>query len=305
MDEQRPELLVALGDDGGLAALDWAVARALRSGLGLRLVHVVHPPRGLAGPENLLLDFDAVELVGRQIVRSGLERVADLSGGDLTVRTAVPAGHAVGVLSRLATGCTAVIAQHRPHGHDGHLFGGSVTAGVASRVKVPVVSVPDDWVPGPAEPTDALGVARRVTVGVASTEDADELIGHVIATAALGPGACLTLVHAWHVPAAYELGLMPPDFEVGWLERETRALDELAAPWQGRYPLVELETRVEHGRPVSVLVEASRNSAHLVLGRAHAHPLRHVGSVAAALLRHAACPVELVPLTRRDLSSRT
>ena len=203
MDEQGPELGGPRRRRGSCGARLGGGPGA-QIGLGLRLVHVVHPPRGLAGPENLLLDFDAAELVGRQIVRSGLERVADLAGSDLTVRTAVPAGHAVGVLSRLAAGCTAVIAQHRTHGHDGHLFGGSVTAGVASRVKVPVVSVPDDWVPGPSEPTDALGVARRVTVGVASTDDADELIGHVLATAALGPGACLTLVHAWHVPAVYE-----------------------------------------------------------------------------------------------------
>lgn len=301
MEEPRRELLVALGDDGGLGAVDWAVARAWRTGLSLRLVHVVHPPRGLARPENILLTFDTAELVGRELVSAALERVQDLAGGEITVRTAAPTGHAVEVLTSLAAGCIAVVAQHRAHGWAGHMFGGSVTAGVAVRVDVPVVSVPHTWdAASDARVRGGGAIAPRVTVGVARSEEADDLVAHALDTAALEPNSCLTILHAWHVPAAYELGLMPPDFEVGWVERETRALTDLAEAWQEELPPgVGVETRLVHAHPVTALVEASRNSDHLVLGRSHAHPPRHVGSVSAALLRHSTCPVELVPPTAR------
>jgi nucleotide-binding universal stress UspA family protein len=300
MDEFRPELLVALGDEAGTGAVDWAVSRASESGLALRLVHVVHPPRGLAGPDNLLLTFDAVELVGRQIVRSAAERVVNLTGRELTVTTATPTGHPVGALIRqVTTSCVAVVMQHRPGLRDGRLFGGSVVAGVAGRVHVPVISVPDTWSPRPPGPTEMPGPAPHVTIGVATLDHADELIEHALATAPLGAGSCLTLLHAWHIPVPYELGLRTPDFATGWIERETRVLQELATPWQGKFPHIDVETRLEHGHPASVLADASRNSDHLVLGRSHAHPVRHVGSVAATLLRQSACPVELVPLPTR------
>jgi nucleotide-binding universal stress UspA family protein len=295
MDEFRPELLVALGDDGGLGAVGWAVARARRSGLDLRLVHVVPPRQGLAGPENLLVTFDAVELVGSQIVRTAVERVEALAGGELTVNTGVPTGHPVAVLARLATGgCAAVVMQHRTDRSDGHLHG-SVAAGVASRVTTPVISVPDTWTARPAGGTDPAGGRRHVTIGVADPDDAEELIEHALVAAALEPGSCLTLLHAWHVPATYELGLLPPDFETGWVEQEARALNELAVRWQRKLADMEVETRLEHGSAESVLVQASSNSDLLILGRTHQHPVRHVGPVAAALLRRSECPVEIVP----------
>lgn len=292
MSELRPELLVALGDADGFGAVDWAVERALRSGLDLCLVHVVHPPRGLAGPENLLLSFDAVELVGRQIVRAAMERIEDSAGGVLTVRTAVPTGHAVGVLVRMAAGCATVVTQHHPAGNAAQIFGGSVPAGVASRVDTPVVSVPHDWVP---RPTPAGGgLEERVTVGVAGVED-DALIEHALAGSADGE-SCVTLLHALHVSAAYELALMPPDFEAGLVEREAKVLNDVAEPWRARYPGVQVETRLMRGRrPASALVDASHASDHVVIGRSHPHRVRYLGSVAAALLRHSACPVEVVP----------
>jgi nucleotide-binding universal stress UspA family protein len=97
------------------------------------------------------------------------------------------------------------------------------------------------------------------------------------------------------VSAAHELGLQPQDFAADYVEREAKRLNDVTAAWQSRYADVTIESRILHGRPASVLQEVSRDSEHLIVGRSHAHPRGHLGSVTASLLRHAACPVEVYP----------
>lgn len=285
------EMLVALGDDGGRAALDWAVDRALTSGCDLRLVHVVHPPEGLAGPENLLLDFDAARLAGREIVLSAAARVADAVAGRVSVSIDSPTGQVVEELTELADHCVAVVVQHRRRSRLGQVLGGSVAAGLAGRARVPVVSVPDDWAPRDRP----AGLPSRITVGVADVDGGAALVAHAVEGAARS-GAAVTLLHAWDVPAAYELAPLRPDHLVQADERATRAMEDLASPWRQKYPDSDIELRVTRGRPAEMLFDASQDSDLVVLGRARGHvPLRRLGSVARALLRESACPVEIVP----------
>jgi nucleotide-binding universal stress UspA family protein len=286
------ELLVAVGDEETSAALDWAVGRALRSGLNLHLVHVAHSRHALAGRTLPTSDLDAAESIGKQLVRVAAQRVDKQSGAALRVSTSVPTGRPADVLAEMASACAAVVLQHRPHGAAASVLGGSVAASVAARVDVPVVSVPEAW--EATLTSNDGGLAPRVTVGVAEPAAADALIGHAIDTYR-GREFVVTLLHAWHVSAAHELGLKPQDFEAEWVEREAERLSDLAAAWQRKSPNGQVESRILHGRPGSVLQEASRDSEHLVVGLSHAHPRGHVGSVTASLLRHAACPVEVLP----------
>ena len=292
MSTRRDELLVAVVDKTSFAALDWAVERALRCGLDLHLVHVAHSRHVLAGQTHPTGDLDAAESSGTQLVRAAVERVEKQSGAALGVRTSVPTGRPAEVLAEMASDYAAVVLQHRPHGAAASVFGGSVAAAVAAQADVPVVSVPQAW-----ETTLASGdggLAPRVTVGVAEPAAADALIGHAIDTWR-GHECVVTLLHAWHVSAVHELGLNSKDFAVEWVEREAKRLNEVAAAWQSKSPNGMVESRLLHGRPSSVLQEVSRDSEHLIVGRSHSHPGRHVGSVTASLLRHAACPVEVFP----------
>ena len=282
----------AVGDEASFAALDWAVGRALRSGLNLHLVRVAHSRHLLAGQTHPTSDLDAAESTGKQLVRVAAQRVEKQSGAALRVSTSVPAGRPAAVLAEMASACVAVVLQHRPHGAAASVLGGSVAADVAARADVPVVSVPQAW--QTTLTSGKGGLAPRVTVGVAEPAAADVLIEHVI-DAYRGRECVVTLLHAWHVAAAHELGLKPQDFEVEWVEHEAKKLNDLAAAWQARTPNGTVESRILHGRPVSVLHEASRDSEHLVVGLSHAHPRGHVGSVTASLLRQAACPVEVLP----------
>jgi nucleotide-binding universal stress UspA family protein len=289
---RRDELLVAVGDEASFAALDWAVGRALRSGLDLHLVHVAHARHGFTGAAHPASDLDAAESVGGELVRVARERVEEQSGAALRVRTSVPTGQPAAVLAELASACAAVVLQRRPHSAAASVFGGSVAADLAAHADVPVVSVPQAWETR-RESRDG-GLAPRVTVGVAERATDDALIGHAIDTCR-GRGWLVTLLHAWHVSAARELGLQPQDFAADIVEREVKRLNDVAAAWQSKSPNVTLESRILHGRPVSVLEEVSRDSEHLIVGRSHAHPRGHLGSVTASLLRHAACPVEVYP----------
>jgi nucleotide-binding universal stress UspA family protein len=289
---RRDELLVAIGYEASFAALDWAVGRAIRSGLDLHLVHVAHARHVLAGRPHPPGDLDAAEAMGRQLVRVAVERVAKRSGAALGVRTSVPTGRPTDVLAEMASACAAVVLQRRPHGAAASVLHGSVAAGVAAQADVPVVSVPQAWETTFA--SDDGGLAPRVTVGVAEPAAADALIGHAIDTWR-GRECVVTLLHAWHVSAVHELGLNSQDFAVEWVEREAKRLNDVAAAWQSRSPNGLVEGRLLHGRPISVLQEVSRDSEHLVVGRSHSHPGAHLGSVTASLLRHAACPVEVFP----------
>ena len=288
MSVRRDDLLVAVGDDASFAALDWAVGRALASGLNLHLVHVAHSRHVLTGQSHPASDLDAPE----SLVRVALQRVEKQSGAALRVRTSVQTGRPAAVLAEMASACAAVVLQHRPHGAAASVFGGSVAAEVVARADVPVVSVPQGWETRLAARDGEL--APRVTVGVAEPAAADALIGHAIDTCR-GRECLVTLLHAWHLSAAHELGLHPQDFAADWVEREAKKLNDVAAAWQAKCPNGTIESRILHGRPVSVLQEVSRDSEHLVVGRSHAHLGGHVGSVTASLLRHAACPVEVVP----------
>jgi nucleotide-binding universal stress UspA family protein len=304
----REELLVAVGDEASFAALDWAVGRALRSGLDLHLVHVVHVAHarhGLAGQSRSASDPDAAESVGRQLVRVAQQRVEERSGAALRVRTSVPTGRPASVLAEMASACAAVVLLHRPHGAASSVFGGSVAADLAAHADVPVVSVPQTWETRLASRDGEL--SPRVTVGVAEPAAADALIGHAIGTCR-GREWLVTLLHVWHVSAAHELGLQPQDFAADYVEREAERLNDVAAAWQSKAPNGTVESRILHGRPVGVLQEVSRDSEHMVVGRSHAHPRGHLGSVTASLLRHASCPVEVYPtgavVTRPDDATR-
>ena len=71
-------------------------------------------------------------------------------------------------------------------------------------------------------------------------------------------------------------------------------------PWRAVYPDVDATIRVVHDRPGHALVEASAAADLLVLvRRAHGVPsATHLGGTARGVLRHAECPVMVVPPTK-------
>lgn len=73
--------------------------------------------------------------------------------------------------------------------------------------------------------------------------------------------------------------------------------EQVAFDWQPRYPQVKIWTNlVEELRPADALVAASEEAGLLVVGTRARHD--HVGRVDHAAVRHAFCPVAVVPAAR-------
>jgi nucleotide-binding universal stress UspA family protein len=276
------------------------VDRAARAGHDLRLVHVAHSPHGLAGPNSLLLSFEAAQLAGKQIVRVAQERALDAAEGRFEVAIDVPVGGVVPVLTDLSGSYAGVVLQHRRRTRVGQVLSGSVTSAVAARSEVPVVSVPDGWT-GPERHAD--GTRPRIVVGIDELDGADELMGHAVEVAT-HTDADLTLLHAWDIPTAYELSLIDPDHMNAWRAEATDALEGLAFAWREKAPGLAVDAHVTRGRPAEVLTAASHDCDLLLVGRGHTRvPGHHLGSVVRAVLRESACPVEVAPLHRAGPAS--
>jgi nucleotide-binding universal stress UspA family protein len=195
-------------------------------------------------------------------------------------------GSVVPRLVELSRSADQVVLQHRHLTRMQRVFTGSVCSGVATRAKVPVVSVPELW----ADP----GRVANVVVGIDDTTGNDALLERAFALAA-ERAADLTVLHAWFIPSMYDEVLLGSEAIIEAREvvraQFHRQMDAFAAV----YPTVQAHLEVSHVRPADALVEASRRSDLLLVGRRSAHTLAHLGPVARALVRESRCPVMVLP----------
>jgi nucleotide-binding universal stress UspA family protein len=135
------------------------------------------------------------------------------------------------------------------------------------------------WTVG-VDGSDAAVVGLRWAAHHAATRDAD-----------------LTVLSAYHVPAVMSLFVAKRGFgvdELGLAATAGHDVDVAIATVGGAVPL---EPRVVEGQPGPVLVEASRESDLLVVGRqgGGANLQQRLGSVSRHCATHAQCPVVVVP----------
>ncbi|WP_432138414.1 MULTISPECIES: universal stress protein [unclassified Streptomyces] len=83
----------------------------------------------------------------------------------------------------------------------------------------------------------------------------------------------------------------------GQLERERERLAAVLAPWQDKFPGVDVVQQTAHGSASQVLLTASAHARLALVGRRrHPSPLMwKLGPVAHAALHHLPCPVAVVP----------
>ena len=172
-----------------------------------------------------------------------------------------------------------------------HLLLGSTSVAVAGRASVPVVVVPDKWLP---EET----ASSPVVVGLSGEDDEPLLrFGFERAAALHVP---LVAVHAWEIPAL--LSWSPGEIAEARGD-VSAALDQRLERWCAEFPDVEVVTAAPAERPVDAVLEASRVGQLVIVGR-HTRDARHVGprvgSTARGVLHHATVPVAVVPLQRSE-----
>ena len=272
----RP-ILLAVGDtDTYESSLNLACAEALRAGRSLRLAHVLED-RDPSDARRLLDDIERQAHV--------------LTGGSVPVEKLVRTGPVVTELTELSRDAHLVVLQRRQLSRLQRLVTTSVSAHVAGRAHAPTVSVPEGW-----EPRD-VGGARQVTVGVdgVDSEEGHRLLAHAL-TRATEVGAELTIVHGWQLPSGYDDAVIAQPEVEEWRERYLRVLHGRLGPLLSVHSTVPTTVEIRHLHPAEALIQAAKESDLMVVGRGRLeHPLlKHLGSVARAVLRDADCPTEVV-----------
>ena len=136
---------------------------------------------------------------------------------------------------------------------------------------------------------------ERIVVGVDGSEGSKQHLNWAVRRADL-TGGWVEAVIAWDVPQFHgALGWMPPSSSdeaalEGRAQSEvTSAVEEAVAA----HPTVQVSTVARYGTPASVLLEASRDAALLVVGSRGLGGFKGLllGSVAQHCVQHAHCPV--------------
>ena len=288
MPENNPNpVVVAIGNDHLESALRYAVAEAARVGTGVHLVHAVQHLHD--GPEFVLVEETDRDRIGRQTLGVALERTRDLAGDAVPVTCELLNGHPVPAVVSAADDARVIVLEHRDLSRMRRVVTRSIASGVAARARVPVVSVPSSW------SADREHAAEEtVTVGV-DIPDRSEPVLRVAAEAAARRGATLRVVPTWSFPSAYDDIVMTRTEDERWAKRATEeiqtVLDGLGDVMAG----VPIRIDAQHAPAADALVEASRESQLLVVGRHDpVVPIgSHLGPVARAVLREAECPVLL------------
>lgn len=281
-------VVVAVSPRGSRTAIEYAAIEAQRRRTGLHMVHAtgIHDT-STYGPE--LLE-DAVRHASRLM-------------GELPVTAEVMARTGpVAAVAAVASDATLVVVGRRPSRDRFHARVRTLGGGLGGRLDAPVVTVPDHWEPGDG--------ADRIVVGIDESQRARDVLVAAL-EAAVARDARVTVLSSWWRPlGAVQTPLThvtdPAHGEQ--LEQEIVELVGAVRAADGRYRGVDVDVEVQGIRPEEALLRAGREAELLVLGR-HATLVpsgSHLGPVARAVVREAACPVLLAaPAAHHGMVSRT
>ena len=278
--EEDAGLVVGANDSpGSLAALRYAAQEAVRRGCGITLVHVT-PSYVPVAPMRPFVP-DGREGAGRTVLGDATSLLA-AQAPDVPVRSVLRSGATVSTLLSVAEAADAIILGRETVPPVMSIVTEATTLGIAARATCPVVSVPDGW-----DPTTGPG---RVVVGVGSTEHSAELLERAFEEAA-GRGAGLVVLHASTHPGS-----------------DDDVIESLLRDFRSLHPRVDVEVRIVREEPARALIDATPDADLLVVvRRGHGFPsAARLGRPVRALLRAAACPIEVVaprdlPLAVEDL----
>ncbi|WP_320776061.1 universal stress protein [Streptomyces sp. CRN 30] len=274
---------VTVGLDGSAesrAAAEWAVQEAALRGLPVQLVHVWEPvPQPTAGdvPSEARQRFldEAAEALRPRLPSAGVTVVQ---------RT----GPVVDALVDAAGDAALLVLGSRALGAVKGFLLGSVGQAVIARTRTPVAVV---------RAGRAYGGSGPVVLGLDTDRPDDTLLGFAFEEARRRASA-LHVVQGRPVAPYYVYGL-----EAGagawpydeFARQQTARLAEVVRPWRHKHPGVEVVETSRAGGAVDLLLEAARDASLLVVGRrVRRGPGAHIGSVAHAVLHHAAVPVAVV-----------
>lgn len=292
-------IVVGILDPAAEASLlEYAGRLAATSGHPLRLLHVVQanvvfgdPILGLPGamqPQSMIIDDAAVGRFAEQLLNDATALAREIVDGAVDVSGELLRGHAAHVLIKESEKAHRVVVQRRRFSRVHRVFTGSISSRVAGHAHCPVTVVPEGW--------SAEG-RTGVVVGVGHGKSDDQLLRHAIDEASR-LNEPVTALHGFDRVGFYgELADHAPD---DWAKRAEHYLADLVETTRGQDPdgaRPLLESQVRGEAPADVLVTASATAGLIVVGRTtQLTAFPHLGGVTRALLREAACPVDVLPL---------
>lgn len=274
---------ILIGFDGSPdagAALDWAIREAASRHWRVRVLWVDADVAGW--------DAAAATMSGAPVLVTAL---ADDGGTVLAGAVARVAEAGVPVTSVQVTGAPAAVLVEQSHSAGMVVIGsrglGSVTSAVlgstvshvASHAHCPVVVV-----------RSGTPVHGPVVVGIDGSKESEEVVGWAFDHASRH-GLPLEVLHGFAIPVYPGVVPYVPPVEItkATSDFERRVTHEVLAGWAEQYPDVTVTTKVLHGRPAPLLIEASARASLTVVG-SHGRGAflgMLLGSTSQSLLHHA------------------
>lgn len=257
-------------------ALRFALREAHRRGVGMRVVHSAGVPIELAAGHVTAEFIDDLREAGQKVLddaRHFIEQEVTPVRAAYEVTTAPP----IAALEAEALEASIVVVGTDDTRWPDRLFGGAVASHVALHAPCPVIVVPERVYPTP--------LSGRVVIALDGDTPASGPLQFAFEQARAN-GRVLHVLHA------IEPGTKPADCEA------IRAnIGEVLAGWSDVYP----DVRVLQNFPIDEVEEACRRATEhselVVVGRPHGHtlPFTFARSLAAEVVKHAQCPVAVVP----------
>jgi nucleotide-binding universal stress UspA family protein len=257
-------------------ALRFAMQEARRRGTTLRVIHSAGIPSQIADFYLGAEAFDAFGRAGQQVLdnaRAFAEQQPAAPHIDYILATESP----VNALEAEARGARLLVLGTDDVPWYDRLLGGAVASHLATHAVCPVIAVPEN-----AYPTSSRS-------GVVVTLDGDTSASGPLRFAFEEAEARTNTLHVLH---ATPPGTLHADAEL------SRAnIGEVLAGWSARYPYVRLTTHFLVNEPDEACIQATGYAELVVVGlpRHRAVTFALARPVAAKVLRHARCPVAVVP----------
>jgi nucleotide-binding universal stress UspA family protein len=275
------------GSESALTATRWAAEEATLGGAPLHLCVALRWPDGHHSADTPVPDQSERQLLANaQGWLDEGENAAHRIGASVAVTTEiVPQGPVEMLVQASASARMVVVGSRGLGGFEGLLLG-STAIGVTARVSGPVIVVRGE------QPRDT----GPVVVGIDSSAASDAAVEFAFGAAA-SRSTDLIALHTWHdelVPYARE-ALLVDWSEVRRVEQEE--LEQRLAPLRARHPEVEVRLVFARDRAARGLVAQSEVAQLLVVGTRGRGPVTGwlLGSTSQTVIRHAACPVAVVP----------
>ena len=274
-------VVVGIGDKQP-TALRFALREAHRNGTGLRVVHSAGLPTPSVAAQAGVEIVEAIREAGQKVLDDA-QHFVEQEVTPVPVTYVLTAVAPIGALEAEAHAASTVVIGADNIAWPDRLLGGAIASHVALHAACPVVVVPER-----AYPTALTG-------GVVIALDGD--------TPARGPlQFAFEQAHA-RGDVLHVLHAIPPATATSDAETLRANIGEVLAGWSDTYPDVRVLLSFPIDEAHDACLRATERSELVVVGRPHHHalPLALARPLAAEVLRHAHCPVAVVPAEYRGV----